>query len=81
LSKHKGPVRGLEFNVKSPNQLASGADDGTVCIWDLANPSKPSHYLKGTGSYMQSEISSLSWNKGFQHVLASTSHNGTTGEH
>ncbi|KAL9306604.1 Protein transport protein SEC31 A [Arabidopsis thaliana] len=78
LSKHKGPVRGLEFNGKSPNQLASGADDGTVCIWDLANPSKPSHYLKGTGSYMQSGISSLSWNKGFQHVLASTSHNGTT---
>ncbi|KAG7592190.1 WD40 repeat [Arabidopsis thaliana x Arabidopsis arenosa] len=78
LSKHKGPVRGLEFNVKSPNKVASGADDGTVCIWDLTNPSNPSHYLKGTGSYMQSEISSISWNREFQHVLASTSYNGTT---
>ncbi|CAH8252778.1 unnamed protein product [Arabidopsis lyrata] len=71
-------VRGLEFNVKSPNKLASGTDDGTVCIWDLTNPSKPCHYLKGTGSYMQSEISSISWNREFQHVLASTSYKGTT---
>ncbi|EOA37540.1 hypothetical protein CARUB_v10011773mg [Capsella rubella] len=78
LSKHNGPVRGLEFNVKSPNQLASGADDGTVCVWDLTNPSKPSHFLKGAGSSVQDEISSISWNKEFQHVLASTSYNGTT---
>ncbi|XP_010459526.1 PREDICTED: protein transport protein SEC31 homolog A-like [Camelina sativa] len=78
LSKHQGHVRGLEFNVKSPNKLASGADDGTVCVWDLANPSEPSHYLRGTGSSMQEEISSVSWNREFQHVLASTSYNGTT---
>lgn len=36
--------------------------------------------LQGTGSYMQGEISSISWNREFQHVLASTSYNGTTGE-
>ncbi|KAG2257126.1 hypothetical protein Bca52824_076420 [Brassica carinata] len=80
LSKHKGPVRALEFNVISPNQLASGDDDdGTVCIWDLADTSEPSHVLKGTGSYTQGEISSVSWNREFKHVLASTSYNGTTG--
>ncbi|KAL0755130.1 hypothetical protein Bca101_092798 [Brassica carinata] len=78
LSKHKGPVRALEFNVISPNQLASGDDDGTVCIWDLADTSEPSHVLKGTGSYTQGEISSVSWNREFKHVLASTSYNGTT---
>ncbi|KAL0797967.1 hypothetical protein Bca101_053141 [Brassica carinata] len=78
LSKHKGPVRALEFNVISPNQLASGDDDGTICIWDLANPSEPSHVLKGSGSYTQGEISSVSWNRQFKHVLASTSYNGTT---
>ncbi|XP_048594069.1 protein transport protein SEC31 homolog A-like [Brassica napus] len=78
LSKHKGPVRALEFNVISPNQLASGDDDGTICIWDLANTSDPSHVLKGSGSYTQGEISSVSWNREFKHVLASTSYNGTT---
>ncbi|KAK7854777.1 protein transport protein sec31 like protein a [Quercus suber] len=44
LSRHKGPVRGLEFNAISPNLLASGADDGEICIWDLANPAEPSHF-------------------------------------
>ncbi|CAH8357318.1 unnamed protein product [Eruca vesicaria subsp. sativa] len=80
LSKHKGPVCALEFNVLSPNQLASGDDDGMICIWDFSNPSEPSHVLKASGSYTQSEISSVSWNRKFKHVLASTSYNGTTGE-
>ena len=30
-------VRGLEFNAITPSLLASGADDGEICIWDLAN--------------------------------------------
>jgi len=34
-------VRGLEFNAQSPNLLASGADEGELCIWDLAKPSEP----------------------------------------
>lgn len=37
-------VRGLEFNAITPNLLASGADDGEICIWDLAKPSEPSHF-------------------------------------
>ncbi|RRT62648.1 hypothetical protein B296_00043292, partial [Ensete ventricosum] len=50
LAKHVGPVitvsysfgvRGLEFSTLSPNLLASGADEGELCIWDLANPSEP----------------------------------------
>ncbi|URE34598.1 transport protein [Musa troglodytarum] len=41
LAKHVGPVRGLEFSTLSPNLLASGADEGELCIWDLAKPSEP----------------------------------------
>jgi hypothetical protein len=37
-------VRGLEFNAFSPNLLASGAADGELCIWDVANPAQPSLY-------------------------------------
>ncbi|KAK6933923.1 WD40 repeat [Dillenia turbinata] len=80
LSRHKGPVRGLEFNSITPNLLASGADDGEICIWDLTAPNEPSHYppLKGSGSAAQGEISYLSWNSKVQHIVASTSYNGTT---
>ncbi|XP_012065636.2 protein transport protein SEC31 homolog B [Jatropha curcas] len=80
LSKHKGPVRGLAFNSFTPNLLASGADDGEICIWDLAAPAEPSHFppLKGSGSAAQGEISYISWNSKVQHILASTSLNGIT---
>ncbi|KAL0425671.1 UNVERIFIED_CONTAM: protein transport protein SEC31B [Sesamum radiatum] len=80
LSRHRGPVRGLEFNSLTPNLLASGADEGDICIWDVSNPLEPSHFppLKGSGSATQGEISFLSWNSKVQHILASTSFNGTT---
>ncbi|KAH6759783.1 transducin family protein / WD-40 repeat family protein [Perilla frutescens var. frutescens] len=80
LSRHRGPVRGLEFNSFNPNHIASGADEGDICIWDLTKPSEPSHFppLKGSGSATQGEISFLSWNSKVQHILASTSYNGTT---
>ncbi|CAN1132534.1 Protein transport protein SEC31 homolog B [Linum perenne] len=80
LSNHRGPVRGLEFNSFTPNLLASGADDGQICIWDLASPGDPSHFppLKGSGASLQGEISYVSWNSKVQNILASTSHNGIT---
>lgn len=80
LSRHKGPVRGLEFNTIAPNLLASGADEGEICIWDLTAPAEPTHFppLKGSGAAAQGEISFLSWNSKVQHILASTSYNGTT---
>lgn len=40
----KFQVRGLEFNAIAPNLLASGADEGEICIWDLAAPAEPSHF-------------------------------------
>ncbi|KAJ0809958.1 putative transcription factor WD40-like family [Helianthus annuus] len=80
LSRHKGPVRGLEFSSFSPNLLASGAEEGEICIWDLAKPTEPKHFLslKGSESLTHGEISFLSWNKKVQPILASTSSQGTT---
>ena len=31
----------MEFSAISPNLLASGADEGELCIWDLAKPPEP----------------------------------------
>ncbi|XP_058078793.1 protein transport protein SEC31 homolog B-like isoform X2 [Magnolia sinica] len=80
LQKHSGPVRGLEFNINSPNLLASGAEEGELYIWDLSNPADPTHYppLKSVGSGAHGEVSFLSWNHKVQHILASTSYNGMT---
>lgn len=36
--------------------------------------------MQGSGSAAQGEISFLSWNSKVQHILASTSYNGATGE-
>ncbi|KAL4586251.1 hypothetical protein LXL04_010886 [Taraxacum kok-saghyz] len=80
LTRHKGPVRGLEFSGLSPNHLASGAEEGEICIWDISKPTEPTHFppLKGNASAKQGEISYLSWNRKVQPILASTSFNGTT---
>jgi hypothetical protein len=37
-------------------------------------------FLQGVGSGAQGEVSFLSWNRKVQHILASTSYSGTTGE-
>ncbi|KAK1321736.1 hypothetical protein QJS10_CPA03g00730 [Acorus calamus] len=78
LERHQGPVRGLEFNEASPYLLASGADGGEICIWDLSNPAEPIHFpsLRSTGSITQGEISFLSWNHKYPNIFASTSYNG-----
>lgn len=80
LEKHTGAVCGLEFSELTPNRLASGAEQGEVCIWDLKNPSEPVVFppLKTVGSSAQAEISCLTWNPKFQHILASASTNGMT---
>ena len=79
LKKHKGAVKGLQFNPFSGNLLASGGQDGDVCIWDIANPQKPSLFpaLKDSGM-QKGEITALSWNHKVQHILASTTSSGST---
>ncbi|KAJ0978840.1 hypothetical protein J5N97_014314 [Dioscorea zingiberensis] len=80
LEKHTGPVRGLEFNTQPPYLLASGADEGELCVWDLTKPLEPQRLapLKSVGSGSQTEVSFVSWNPKFPHILGSTSYNGMT---
>ncbi|XP_010694716.2 protein transport protein SEC31 homolog B isoform X2 [Beta vulgaris subsp. vulgaris] len=80
LEQHRGPVRGLDFNAFTPYLLASGAEDGEICVWDLASPNEPRHKFpaRNTGSATQGEISYLSWNRKVSNILASTSYNGLT---
>ncbi|XP_051213974.1 protein transport protein SEC31 homolog B [Lolium perenne] len=80
LEKHNGAVTGLEFSELTPNRLASGANEGDVRIWDLKNPSEPEVFppLKNVGSSAQADITCLTWNPKFQHILASASSNGIT---
>uniref|UniRef100_M8AXY9 Sec16 Sec23-binding domain-containing protein n=1 Tax=Aegilops tauschii TaxID=37682 RepID=M8AXY9_AEGTA len=80
VEKHNGAVTGLEFSELTPNRLASGGNEGDICIWDLKNPCEPNVFppLKNVGSNAQAEISCLTWNPKFQHILASASSNGIT---
>ncbi|GFH08887.1 WD_REPEATS_REGION domain-containing protein, partial [Haematococcus lacustris] len=79
MQKHTGA-----FNTFSPNLLASGAADSDLCIWDLAKPATPSLYpaLKGSSAngpgLASNEITFIAWNRKVQHILASSSTNGTT---
>lgn len=34
----------MEFNSFTPNLLASGADEGEICIWDISRPAEPTHF-------------------------------------
>ena len=72
---HKGPVRGLDFNPLQDNLLASGSQDGDICIWDLNNPTQ--HYTPGARSQRLGDISSLAWNRKVSHILATGSVNSS----
>lgn len=75
-NQHSGPVKGLHFNPKQPNLLASGGVNGEIFIWDLSNPGKP--YSPGARSSKLDEITALSWNGEVPHILATSSSSGYT---
>ncbi|EFA74877.1 WD40 repeat-containing protein [Heterostelium album PN500] len=75
--KHSGPVQALDYNIVQPNLIASGGNDSELFIWDLSNPSSPSAYSPGNKA-QQSEITSISWNRKVQHIIASAYYNGNT---
>ncbi|UZJ54908.1 hypothetical protein CBS101457_004228 [Exobasidium rhododendri] len=75
-NNHSGPIKGLHFNPKQPNLLASGGPNGEVFIWDMTNPTKP--YSPGPRSSKLDEITSLSWNGEVAHILATSSTSGYT---
>eukprot|EP00307_Rebecca_sp_RCC1486_P002525 CAMPEP_0119433260 /NCGR_PEP_ID=MMETSP1335-20130426/49318_1 /TAXON_ID=259385 /ORGANISM="Chrysoculter rhomboideus, Strain RCC1486" /LENGTH=482 /DNA_ID=CAMNT_0007459095 /DNA_START=9 /DNA_END=1454 /DNA_ORIENTATION=+ len=80
VSKHHGPVRGLEFNWNQPNLLASGASDADMYIIDVSQPATPTFYTAGqrTSGPGGADISCVAWNRKVHHILASTSHSGQT---
>ncbi|KAJ3404897.1 hypothetical protein CcCBS67573_g03486 [Chytriomyces confervae] len=74
--KHKGPVRGLDFNAVDSKFIASGAADGELFVWDLTNPAKP--YSPGARSNRLEDITAVAWNRMYHYILASASNNGNT---
>ena len=78
IDKHTGPVRGLELNPNMPKLLASGAANSEVYITDLTNPQSPNVFSPGSMPAAPADIACVAWNRKVSHILASTSHNGTS---
>lgn len=79
VSKHRGAVRGLDFNPNQPHLLASGAADGEMYIIDTSTPQQPTCYTPGQSQAAAgSDISCVAWNCKVHHIIASTSHVGQT---
>ncbi|XBH86843.1 hypothetical protein VPH35_074425 [Triticum aestivum] len=78
----EGPVLGLSFSDIKPHLIATGASDETITIHDLSYPIKLSNLtleLKDAGSSeVETEITSLKWNKIYPCILASTTNKGST---
>jgi protein transport protein SEC31 len=75
---HKGSVLGLQFHPQQPNLLASGASDGEVLIWDLADLKSPKANKpnpSGTGGKLHA-ITAVAWNRKIPHILASATESG-----
>ena len=74
---HQGvPVKSVEFNPHKKNLLASGGSE--VLIQDISqNLKKPTKFQPGQPNLHEgSRITSISWNRGVPHILASASENG-----
>jgi protein transport protein SEC31 len=77
MDKHQGPVRGLAFNYTQGSILASAGEDSSIYVWNLQNPEAPVHYApEGKNPHANQIISALAWNKNYESIMATTSHNG-----
>ncbi|OZJ04890.1 hypothetical protein BZG36_02498 [Bifiguratus adelaidae] len=74
---HTGGVRGLDFNPKQTNLLASAASNAEIFIWDLNNPTKPYSPSDNRSSKLE-DITAVAWNRQVQHILATSSTTGYT---
>lgn len=76
-SRHEGEVKALQFNTMNAYQLASGASDGELRVWDLGNASGvavdsfPSQ--RGGG---KDQITALAWNPKVVNIIGNTSSSG-----
>jgi protein transport protein SEC31 len=73
---HNGtPVSTLEFNPLRKNLLASGGSE--VLIQDITNLKKPTKFKPGEPNFHEGHrITSISWNRMVNHILASASEDG-----
>src|SRR5581483_5337153 len=46
---HNGTVNGVAWNPNNANQLATGASDGTLNIWDVSSPTPTKTTYSGFG--------------------------------
>ncbi|XP_065220292.1 protein transport protein Sec31A-like [Planococcus citri] len=69
--KHSGPVRALDFNTFQSNLLATGASSSEIFIWDL-NDKKLEPMTPGAPAQPLEDVTSLSWNKQVEHILATS---------
>ncbi|KAJ8907166.1 hypothetical protein NDN08_003648 [Rhodosorus marinus] len=77
--QHQGAVAGLQFNELNPAMLASGAADGSLCVWDLGNGGNPSIVpLQTPQGNVRDSVTDLAWNPKVQHVFGNTSSTGWT---
>lgn len=70
LALHQGHTSDIfcaHFSLADPLVLATGAKDGTVCVWDLRDMRGPRHVLSGH----EGEILQVQWSPHFGNVLAS----------
>jgi WD40 repeat protein len=44
---HEAPIIGVKFSPTDPNVLFTGSNSGSLKVWDVRNPRKPSQELKG----------------------------------
>jgi WD40 repeat protein len=68
LVLHPRPVRGLAFSwpestAKTPSLLASGSEDGSVVVWDLASGQARFHFENALLGYWGYGIRSLAFSK------------------
>ena len=51
---------------------------GQIFIWDITSPKTPTVYSPGAKPAQSSDVTCVGWNKKVQHIMASTSSNGTS---
>eukprot|EP00758_Cryptobia_borreli_P004053 Tbor_TRINITY_DN4152_c0_g2::TRINITY_DN4152_c0_g2_i1::g.26595::m.26595/K14005/SEC31; protein transport protein SEC31 len=76
IAAHQGPVKGCRFNPIKHHFLATGGTDRELCIWSMEDPTEPVAVPALTKSTHDSEITDLSWNVKYEHILGTTTSGG-----
>jgi WD40 repeat protein len=77
---HQGQISDIAFHPNQQNLLASSAVDGTVLVWDIAQPSRPNSQppCQLAPSQYRPSVNCVQWNKRVPSILAYGSEAGDT---